>query len=57
MNDIFNRYIGKDVYFLTGTDSLLPFMNVSSEFIPISSWNTNVIVGLNLTLGAYKGRH
>ena len=40
-----------------GTDSLLPFMNVSSEYIPISSWNTNVIVGLNLTLGAYKGRH
>ncbi|MBQ8421452.1 MAG: hypothetical protein IJX11_04240 [Bacteroidales bacterium] len=39
-----------------GTDSLLPFSNVTPQFIPIDSWNTNVTVGLNLALGKYNGR-
>lgn len=39
-----------------GVDSILPFFNVTPQFIPVESWNTNLTLGMNLTLGTYRGR-
>ena len=50
----FNLHTG----FLTlfaGVDSFLPFMNVTPQYIPVNNWNTNLTLGLNLTIGKYRG--
>ncbi|MBR0322078.1 MAG: hypothetical protein IIX08_06800 [Bacteroidales bacterium] len=39
-----------------GVDSILPFFNVTPQYIPVESWNTNLTLGMNLTLGTYRGR-
>lgn len=39
-----------------GTDSFLPMTNVTPQFIPIDSWNTNISLGLNLAIGKAVGR-
>lgn len=39
-----------------GVDSFLPLMNVTPQFVPVDSWNTNLSLGLNLTIGKYRGR-
>ena len=38
-----------------GVDSFLPAMNITPQFVPIDSWNTNVTLGVTLTVGAYRG--
>lgn len=40
-----------------GLDSFLPLMNVTPQYIPIDSMNTNVTFGLNFTFGKAKGRY
>ena len=37
-------------------DSFLPATNLTPQYVPIDSWNTNLSVGLNFTVGAYHGR-
>ena len=38
-----------------GVDSFLPATNLTPQYVPIDSWNTNLTVGLNFTVGAYRG--
>lgn len=45
------------VTLFAGLDSFLPLMNVTPDFIPIDSWNTNLSVGLNIAFGKYHGRY
>lgn len=40
-----------------GLDSFLPLMNVTPQYIPIDSMNTNVTFGFNFTFGKAKGRY
>ena len=40
-----------------GLDSFVPLFNVSPQFIPIASINTNLSLGINFTFGEYKGRY
>ena len=40
-----------------GLDSFVPLLNVSPQFIPIDSINTNLSLGINFTFGEYKGRY
>ena len=40
-----------------GLDSFLPLMNVTPQFIPIDSFNTNLTAGLTLTIGKAEGRY
>ena len=42
--------------FFVGLDSFTPLFNVSPQFIPIDSINTNLSLGINFTFGEYKGR-
>ena len=42
--------------FFVGLDSFAPLFNVSPQFIPIDSINTNLSLGINFTFGEYKGR-
>lgn len=42
--------------FFAGLDSFLPLFSVTPQFIPVNRWNTNLTLGLNLTIGNYKGR-
>lgn len=39
-----------------GLDSVLPFFNITPQYVPVENWNTNLTLGLNLTLGSYRGR-
>lgn len=40
-----------------GLDSFLPLMNVTPQFIPIDSLNTNLTFGITFTFGKAKGRY
>ena len=40
-----------------GVDSYLPLLNVTPQYIPIDSFNTNVTLGLAITFGKAKGRY
>ena len=39
-----------------GVDSFKPALDVTPQFVPIHSFNTNLAVGLNLAFGKYHGR-
>ena len=39
-----------------GLDSFKPALNVTDQYIPIDSFNTNLAIGLNLAFGKYHGR-
>ena len=39
-----------------GVDSFKPALNVTSQYIPIDSFNTNLAIGVNLAFGKYHGR-
>lgn len=39
-----------------GVDSFKPAMNVTKQYVPIDSFNTNLAFGLNIAFGQYKGR-
>lgn len=43
--------------FFVGTDSYLPMLNVSPQFIPINRINTSTTFGINIMFGAYNGRY
>lgn len=40
-----------------GLDSFKPLMNVTPQYVPIDSFNTNLAIGLNIAFGKYKGRY
>ena len=40
-----------------GVDSYKPLLNMTKQYVPIDSFNTNVTVGLNLAFGKYRGRY
>jgi hypothetical protein len=40
-----------------GVDSYLPLLNVTPQYIPIDSFNTNVTLGLAITFGKANGRY
>lgn len=44
----------KGFNFCLGTDSFLPLMNVTPQFVPISNWNTNVTFSLTTAFGKYN---
>lgn len=44
------------INFFIGIDSYKPLLNVTPQFVPIDSFNTNLAVGLNLAFGKYHGR-
>lgn len=39
-----------------GIDSFKPALNVTDQYIPIDSFNTNLAIGVNLAFGKYHGR-
>lgn len=39
-----------------GVDSFLPLMEITPQYVPVNNWNTNLTLGLNFTVGAYRGR-
>jgi hypothetical protein len=39
-----------------GVDSFKPAMNVTPQYIPIDSFNTNIAAGVSLAIGKYRGR-
>ncbi len=43
--------------FFMGTDSYIPMLNVSPQFIPVNSVNTSVTCGINIMFGKYRGRY
>lgn len=43
--------------FFMGTDSYIPMLNVSPQFIPINRLNTSVTYGINIMFGKYNGRY
>lgn len=47
----------KGLNLFVGLDSFKPLMNVTRQYVPIDSFNTNVTLGLNLAFGKYKGRY
>ena len=40
-----------------GIDSFKPMLNVTRQYVPIDSFNTNLTVGLDIAFGKYKGRY
>ena len=40
-----------------GLDSFSPLLNMTPQYLPIDSVNTNLAVGLNITFGKYHGRY
>ena len=40
-----------------GIDSYKPALNLTRQYIPIDSFNTNLAVGLNIAFGKYHGRY
>ena len=47
----------KGLNLFVGIDSFKPLLNVTKQYIPIDSFNTNATVGLNIAFGKYKGRY
>ena len=47
----------KGLNLFVGIDSFKPLMNVTRQYVPIDSFNTNATVGLNIAFGKYKGRY
>ena len=43
--------------FFMGTDSYIPMLNVSPQFIPLNRANTSVTYGINIMFGKYHGRY
>lgn len=43
--------------FFLGTDSYIPLLNVSPQFIPINRLDTSVTLGINIMFGKYRGRY
>lgn len=39
-----------------GIDSFKPALNVTDQYIPIDSFNTNLAIGVNIAFGKYHGR-
>lgn len=39
-----------------GVDSFKPLLNVTPQYVPIDSFNTNLAIGLNIAFGKYHGR-
>mgnify|MGYP003308516251 FL=1 len=37
-------------------DSFAPLLNVTPQFIPVNSINTNLAFGINFNFGKYHGR-
>ena len=40
-----------------GIDSYKPLLNMTRQYVPIDSFNTNVTFGLDIAFGKYKGRY
>lgn len=40
-----------------GIDSFKPMLNVTRQYVPIDSFNTNLTVGLDIAFGKYRGRY
>lgn len=40
-----------------GLDSFKPLLNMTRQYVPIDSFNTNLTVGLDIAFGKYKGRY
>ena len=51
----FNLYLG-GLNLFAGVDSFKPFLNMTPQYIPIDSMNTNLALGLNIAFGKYHGR-
>lgn len=47
----------KGLNLFVGLDSFKPLMNMTKQYVPIDSFNTNVTVGLDIAFGKYKGRY
>ena len=47
----------KGLNLFVGLDSFKPLMNVTRQYVPIDSFNTNATVGLNIAFGQYRGRY
>lgn len=47
----------KGMNLFVGVDSYKPLLNMTKQYVPIDSFNTNVTVGLNLAFGKYRGRY
>ncbi len=43
----------RGVNFCIGTDSFLPLVHVTPQFVPVSNWNTNVTFSLTASFGKY----
>lgn len=53
---VFNIHLpGLNLY--AGLDSFLPMMNVTPQYIPIDSFNTNLTFGITFTFGKAVGRY
>lgn len=46
----------RGINLFVGIDSYKPLLNVSTQYIPIDSFNTNLAIGLNVAFGKYRGR-
>jgi hypothetical protein len=46
----------KGINLFVGVDSFAPALNMTPQYIPDASLNTNVAVGLNIAFGKYHGR-
>lgn len=51
----FNLYLGC-LNLFAGVDSFKPLLNMTPQYIPIDSMNTNLALGLNIAFGKYHGR-
>lgn len=40
-----------------GVDSFKPLMNMTRQYVPIDSFNTNLTFGLDIAFGKYRGRY
>ena len=49
------HFPGLNIY--AGVDSYKPLLNVTPQFIPIDSMNTNVVLGINISFGKAVGRY
>ena len=47
----------KGINLFVGIDSFKPLLNVTKQYVPIDSFNTNATIGLNIAFGKYKGRY
>ena len=43
--------------FFMGTDSYIPMLNISPQFIPLNRMNTSVTYGINIMFGKYCGKY